>query len=107
MPGFLVLLPWITAAKLAWKWGTAVGAFTGAYHSKLYSRKQLKCLLALWVALTGGVIVSAVLACGSHPISTPIIFFLAVCLLPGGELAACAANLAQTGIVEARCFDQL
>ena len=75
--------------------GMAARGFTGTYRSDLYSRKQLSSLLAIWVALTSGVILSAVLACGVHPMPTPIILFLAVCLLPGGELAACAAHLAQ------------
>jgi len=95
MPGFLLLLPWITAAKLTWKWGTAARAFSEAGRSDLYSRKQLSSLLAIWVALTSGVILSAALACVAHSIPVSIILFLAVCVLPGGELAVCASNLAQ------------
>jgi hypothetical protein len=95
MPAFLVLLPWITAAKLVWKWVTSARAFIGAYRGKIYSRTQWQRLLAIWMALTAGVSFSASLACAAHSIPTPIILFLAVWLLPGGQLPACAPNLAQ------------
>jgi len=95
MPGFLVLLPWLTAAKLIWKWGATARAFAGAYHSHLYSQTQWRIVLAFWVLLTFGVAVSAGLACAAHSIPSSIVLFLAVCLLPAGELPTCASNLAQ------------
>ena len=95
LPEFLAVLPWITGAILVWKWVTAAAAFLRAYRGTLYSRNQWKWLLTVWIALTVGVAVSAYLACAANQIPTAIILFLAVWLLPGGELAVCAENLAQ------------
>jgi len=52
-------------------------------------------LLGLWIGLTAGVAASAWLAGAANEMPAPIVVFLAVWVLPGGELAACAVNLAQ------------
>ncbi len=95
LPAALAALPWITAAILAWKWASAARAFARADRGKCYSRKQWRGLLWIWAGLTAGVAASAFLGCSAHEIPVPIILFLAVWLLPGGELSSCAENLAE------------
>jgi len=95
LPAALAVLPWITTANLIWKWASAARAFTKTARRNYYSQKQCRALLGIWMGLTAGVAASAVLACLANQIPVPIILFLAVWLLPGGELASCAENLAQ------------
>ncbi len=95
LPAALLALPWITAATLIWKWASAVRSFASTARGNCYSQKQGRALLGIWAGLTAGVAASAFLAGSAHQIPAPIILFLAVWLLPGGELANCAENLAQ------------
>src|SRR6185369_9729095 len=93
LPAFLSILPWLAAAILVCKWTMAARTFHLVYRQQLYTRQHWTWLLALWLALTIGVSFSAVLACAANQIPIQIVLFLAVWLLPGGELARCAANL--------------
>jgi len=95
LAAFLQLLPWVTGGALLWKWTAAARAFRQARGEGYYSRKQWWGLAGAWLLLTCGVGTSGFLAYAAHQIPVPIIFFLAVCLLPGGALARCAANLAE------------
>ena len=95
IPVFLTVLPWAIGAILIWKWAAAARAFVRARQGAFYSQPQYRLLLGLWIGLTAGVAASAWLAGAANEMPAPIVVFLAVWVLPGGELAACAVNLAQ------------
>src|SRR4051812_40164535 len=95
LPAALKYLPWIIAARLVWKWAKTAKAFRIVRHSGLYEPEQWRRLVAIWLGLTAGVIVSALLACSARQIPAVIILFLAEWLSPGYELAQCAINLAE------------
>ncbi|HUR44712.1 MAG TPA: hypothetical protein VMZ27_02465 [Candidatus Saccharimonadales bacterium] len=90
----LPVLPAIGAGWLIWKWAASVRAFRNLWKTRIFSETQYSALLLIWCGLTTGILYAAWLAMSMHQIPWTIVVFVAVWLLPGGQMAGCGMNLA-------------
>jgi hypothetical protein len=87
------VLPWLAAVLVLFKVGCAISVFAKARRG-LVSSKQFAVMLALWAALMAGVAASTFLAVGFHAFPRELIWFVAVWLMPSGEMPACVIHFA-------------
>jgi hypothetical protein len=93
-PEALRLLPWITSLFALVNIGLAARNFVRVYRRGLHTPPTFCCLVVIWLALVAALSASAWLFQSVMDWPAPLVAFLAVWLMPGGELAACTINLA-------------
>jgi hypothetical protein len=93
-PAFLGVLPWITGLIALVNLCLAARNFLKVHRHGLHTPLSFWSLAAIWLTLAAALSASAWLFWSVMEWPWPLVAFLAVLLMPGGELAACSINLA-------------